>query len=75
MMTMISCACGHVGAMGDGPLPRELVCSRCGSSQLIGAGHGKPIVSGERFEEWLSSERPRPQVRRKATVSLQERRW
>jgi hypothetical protein len=64
MLLKISCTCGRVGAVSDALLPRELVCSHCGSARLVEAEHCRPIVSLARFEEYIAGERERPQPRR-----------
>jgi hypothetical protein len=70
MMLKIQCDCGHTGLAAAETLPRELVCSSCGASRHVEAGHGNAIVSTDRFEEYLAGERERPQVHRKAAASL-----
>ena len=67
MMLRISCPCGHVGLTVAEHLPAELVCSGCNASRHVDAGDGRAIVSGARFEEYLSGERARP-ARRKAAA-------
>jgi hypothetical protein len=38
MMVRIECtSCGHVGIAAAATLPRELTCSRCGSSRYVKA--------------------------------------
>jgi hypothetical protein len=68
MILKVSCTCGHSGIASDARLPCELRCWRCGSSRRVEADHGRAIISRDRFEEWLSGERERPQVRRKAAT-------
>jgi hypothetical protein len=63
MMLKIACPCGHVGLAAAETLPRELVCSSCGASRHVEAGHGNAIVSTARFEEYLAGERERPRAR------------
>jgi ribosomal protein S27E len=67
MILKISCpSCHHVGLVAADTLPRDLTCSACGDRHHVDASDGKAIVSTDRFEEYLSGERERPQVRRKA---------
>jgi hypothetical protein len=37
MLIRVTCPCGHVGLVAAEALPRELVCSRCGSSRHVHA--------------------------------------
>ena len=66
MMLRISCPCGHTGLTVAEHLPAELVCSSCASRRCVQADQGRAITSTARFEEWLSGERARPQVQRRA---------
>ena len=43
MMVRINCPCGHVGIVSAESLPRELTCSRCGSSRYVGVEAGARI--------------------------------
>ena len=43
MMIKVQCACGHVGIVSADTLPRDLVCSRCGSSRNVHAKDGERI--------------------------------
>jgi hypothetical protein len=35
MMAEVVCTCGHSGVVNAETLPRELTCSRCGSSRRV----------------------------------------
>jgi ribosomal protein S27E len=62
-MLRIRCRqCDHVGLVSAEHLPRDIVCSACGSSRHIEASGGKAIVSTARFEEYLAGERARPRI-------------
>jgi hypothetical protein len=37
MMVKVVCPCGHTGLVNAETLPRDLVCSRCGSSRHVHA--------------------------------------
>jgi hypothetical protein len=65
MMVKVVCTCGHSGVVSAESLPRDLVCSRCGSSRHVEAEDGTRIVNRVAFEEWLFGERKasRPQAR------------
>jgi hypothetical protein len=60
MMLKIACTCGRVGIASAESLPRELTCSRCGSSRRVEAEDGARIVSEVAFQEWLLGEREAP---------------
>jgi hypothetical protein len=53
MMVKVVCTCGHVGIVSAESLPRDLVCSRCGSCRHVEAEDGTRIVNRVAFEEWL----------------------
>jgi hypothetical protein len=53
MMLKIACTCGHVGVVDAQTLPRDLVCSACGSSRHVEAKDGARIVNRVAFAEWL----------------------
>jgi hypothetical protein len=63
MLLKVGCGCGHMGAVSDHHLPRELQCSACGSRRRVETDHGRPIYSQARFEEWIAGTRERPQAR------------
>jgi hypothetical protein len=65
-MLQINSRCGHTGAVSDHHLPRELQCSVCGSRRVVEPEHCRAIYSQDRFQEWVSGTRERPQVRRRA---------
>jgi hypothetical protein len=60
MMVKVVCTCGHTGIVSAETLPRDLVCSRCGSSRRVEAG--QPIVNKIAFQEWLLGEREAPRA-------------
>ena len=63
MMLRIACTCGHTGVVAVETLPRELMCSACGTTRYVQADQGRAIVSTDRFEEYLAGERERPRAR------------
>jgi hypothetical protein len=38
MLIRVTCPCGHIGLINAETLPRELVCSACGSSRRVEGG-------------------------------------
>jgi hypothetical protein len=56
MLLTISCpSCGHVGLINAETLPRDLVCSRCGSSRYVKAAEGAQITSTAKREEQVAA--------------------
>jgi hypothetical protein len=53
MMVKVVCTCGHSGVVNAETLPRELTCSRCGSSRRVetkeGARIRNPVAVMERI--------------------------
>jgi hypothetical protein len=54
MLIRVTCPCGHVGIVPAETLPRDLVCSRCGSSRRVQAERGERIISAAAREEWVA---------------------
>jgi hypothetical protein len=65
MMLRIECtSCGHVGVAAAETLPRELTCSRCGSSRYVKAEDCRRVASRTAIIEWLcGAEAPPAQAR------------
>jgi hypothetical protein len=55
MITMISCACGHVGLADASTLPRELQCSACGDRRFIAPKDGRRIENTAAREELVAA--------------------
>ena len=62
MLIRVTCPCGHVGLINAETLPRDLVCSHCGTSRSVEAKDGARIVSKVAFEEWLLGASGAPRV-------------
>jgi hypothetical protein len=55
MMVKVACPCGHTGVVSAESLPRDLVCSQCGSSRYVEPERSARIISTARREEQVAA--------------------
>jgi hypothetical protein len=62
MLIRVTCPCGHAGVVAAESLPRDLVCSACGSSRHVHTKDCARIRNEIAFEEWLFGASGAPRV-------------